>query len=212
MYVPREFFPATLRTADGRFLADGHARGYLGSRTLEFRSDFVPLLKYRTRARVARMKGGYELQRFEGTVYLSSPAMLRLVEVNERELAEVALENLQDVNLSGTVIQREAARERGCAANIYSISFDKLRFTSPEEFMEGERLGLRLDKPILIKGIELQVMERIAFGQRNKIGYRCDILEMPEDVRGSLVEYLIGQADVPPKQTEQEEHPPANFR
>ncbi len=193
MYVPREYFPAILKTDDGRYLAEGHARGFLTQRTLEFRGDFVPLLKYRTRARVVRMQKGYELQKFEGIVYLSSPAMLRLVEVNPWELAEVALETLQDVSLPATIIQREAARERGGAAEVYSISYDKLRFTSSEEYAEGEQLGVRLGPPLDLGGIEIRVLERIAFGQHGRTGYRCDILFFPEEGKRKLTEYMASQ-------------------
>ena len=198
MYVPREFFPAVLKTEDGRFLADGFAKGTLFNRTLEFRGDFVPLLQYRTRARVVRIQNGYETLKFEGLVYLSSPAMLRLVEVNEWELAQTALETPQELSLSATVIQREASRERGCEARIFSLSYDKLRFTSPETFEEGEILGVKLDAPLSLRGIEVQIRERIAFGQRERTGYRCDILASPEEWRQRLTEYLVQLSHQPP--------------
>lgn len=194
MFVTRDYFPAVLKTAEGNFLAEGHAKGYLSTRTLEFRGDFVPLLKYRTQARIARMVKGYELQKFEGTVYLSSPAMLRLVDVNERELAEIELETLQDVLFKGTIIQRESTREIGSAVEIYSISYQKLRFTCEESFEESEQLGLILDEPFLIKGIELRVQEKIVFGQQERMGYRCEILSMPPEGREALTDYVIRQA------------------
>lgn len=194
MFVTHDYFPAVLKTAEGNFLAEGYAKGYLSTRTLEFRGDFVPLLKYRTQAKIARMSKGYELQKFEGTVYLSSPAMLRLVDVNERELAEIELEALQDVLFKGTAIRRESMREIGNAAEIYSISYQKLRFTCEENFEEGEQIGLILDEPFLVKGIELRVQEKIAFGQQERMGYRCEILYLPPEGREALTDYIIRQA------------------
>jgi len=194
MFVTRGYFPAVLKTPEGNFLAEGYAKGDLSARTLEFRSDFVPLLKYRTRARVARIEKGYETQKFEGTVYLSSPAMLRLVDVNIRELAEIELESLQEVHFSGTAIRRESMREIGCPAEIFAVSYDKLRFTSSENFEEGQQVGFAVDKPFALRGLELRVQEKIDFGQETRAGYRCEILYLPEEGRELLIDYVIRQA------------------
>ena len=195
MFIPtREYFPAVLKTAEGNFLAEGHAKGDLAARTLEFRSEFVPLLKYRTQAKIARIEKGYETQNCEGTVYLSSPALLRLVNVNERELAQVELEALQEVHFIGTAIRRESSREIGSPAEIYSISYNRLRFTSNEEFEEGEQVGFVLDKPYPLRGIELRIQEKIAFGQEERSGYRCEILYQPPEGRELLTDYIIQQA------------------
>lgn len=189
------FFPAVLKTPDGQWLADGLARICAAERWVEIRSQFVPLLPLGAQAVVCRLTGQEESHRFMGKVYLSSPTLLRIVEVEEALLAEAELELPQPVCLEGWVSPAAGEGPRA-RVDLFSLSLSQVRFTSTQPFQEGQALQLEIQSPSLpLAGVGLQVARRLLFGV-GKSSYRCRITSLPPHCRAQLASYLAQGAHV----------------
>ena len=79
-------FPAVLKDQSGAVLAEGQATVLAETRTVEFRSDFVPMYRMGVPLQVVRMFEGQEIHIFSGTVFISDRNMLRLVSITDRLL------------------------------------------------------------------------------------------------------------------------------
>lgn len=202
MYLKEHLFPAVLKSEDDRVLAEGLANISLENKSVEFHNQFVPLLPFDSLAKICRIKEELETHCFVGKVYLSSPTLLRIVNVNEKLLAEAALEVLQSISVKAFVSpiteQRKFlnyANQRSLKfeVNIFSISLHEIRFVSKSDFQEGEHLLVHfIPPPLTLKKVLVEVIQLLLFGE--KTVYRCNILHLPHTAREELSEYLLRQS------------------
>lgn len=194
----RRYFKALLKTEDGAVLEEGYACILHQNRAVEFRSGFVPLMKFGTTAHIVRVMEDQETHCFTGQVYLSSPKLLRIINVSDKLLAEAELalsvETSIHAKLSPVLSQAETfhlpiGKLIKFEAEIYSISMTTIKFTSNEKFAVGAQLNIGTEDPVHLKKVLVEVFQTIDFG-KEKNGYRCRILSMPEQSKTNLSEYL----------------------
>lgn len=80
-------FPARLTAGYNHTCVMGQGRLVPGQNAVEFTGDFIPLMPLNTAAKIEWLLGETTLADFTGRVYLSSPQLLRLVEVDPAVLA-----------------------------------------------------------------------------------------------------------------------------
>lgn len=202
--IEPHFFKAVLKTQNDQYLADGSATVCVAEKSVEFRSQFVPLLPLGAQAKIVRVIDGRETHCFEGSVYLSSSTLMRLVDVNDQLLTEVELEAMQNVTIPAQVspyqtqnglFQFAAKRLARFEAEVFSISLTRLRFVCSEEFMEGERVSINLGPPLELTGLTVEIKQQLLFGEK-KIGYRCDLLPLDPEQKMALIGFLSKRMQV----------------
>jgi len=203
-------FPAVLKTPDGRVLEYGTAQASIQEQCVDFKSEFVPLFKMDTPLVIVRLKDNVETQVFTGKSYLSTEAMLRLVEVRDEVLPGAASAYSYDVELSGhasALIQPRAVHRRLFSfapkdpaipswqefpVSLYAISLSQVKFTCDVPLAQGQKLTLTAGDPPLLQEVPLEVILPVTFGEGDTSGYRCHILELPGENRERL-ETLLRQ-------------------
>lgn len=194
----KRYFKALLKTENGAVLEEGYACILHQDRAVEFRSGFVPLMKFGTTANIVRVMENQETHCFTGQVYLSSPKLLRIVNVNDKLLADAELalsvETSIHAKLSPVLSQAETfhlpiGKLIKFDAEIYSISTTTIKFISSEKFAIGAQLLINTDVPVHLKKVLVEVFQTIDFG-KEKNGYRCKVLSLPEPSNVNLSEYL----------------------
>ncbi|MBR5486077.1 MAG: hypothetical protein IKV41_06150 [Oscillospiraceae bacterium] len=195
----RNYFTALLKSPDGKLLSEGYACGNARGKYVEFESDFVPIMSFGEKAQIVRVVNDTETHVFSGTVYLCSPELMRIVNVDGELLTQLELsEKMQELSLEAKVspvmyknglLQFAAEKLIKFDARIFAISLSQLKFVSSEPFAEGERLTLSITQPISVSGMEVEITQNLLFGE-GQSGYRCNITLLPEPGYSVLAQYL----------------------
>lgn len=200
------FFSAVLKTEDDQFLERGRARVQPEDRSVEFRSDFVPLMKFGTPAKIVRILNEIETHSFMGTVYLSSKNYLRLVNVTDEMLTdqELGLSIMTEIPAKLTPMLSSSEMFhlplRGLIrfdAEIYSISLTSIKFSCTEEFLIGDRLMVQTEEPVELNKAVVEVYQIVAFDTACSC-YRCNIVSLPEPCASALSAYLARENQIFP--------------
>ncbi len=202
MFLPplpgKHVFPAIVKTEDDRVLAEGYAHVSLSEGYVDFRGPFVPSFFLGTTVKIIRVEEERELNCFIGKAYLSSPDLLRIIGVDKKMLAEVEIESLHGISLSGraspivskcSIFQFVADHLLRFSISVFEISLSKIKFTSTQYFELEEYLQVSLPEPLPLKKLVVQVKDQLLFGQK-EIGYRCDIISLPPTGKQALIDYL----------------------
>lgn len=198
-------FDAVLKTVAGKTIEMGRGVFSAENHSVDFESSFVPLFSMGTRLQVFRIHEGAEVHRFEGEVYLSSPHMLRLVEVKDEILPGAALAFLYYVDLDGTGHAIIKKQERHLfktrtvetpidfAVRVHALSVREIKFNVNLniELSPGQPLTLRLPGGPRIQNLPVLVRQAIVFGTEANC-YRCQIRRLPPDSQRRLQEYVKG--------------------
>lgn len=100
-------FPAVLKTLDDQIVADtGVIQISIEDKSVDFKSEFIPLYKLGDQLKIVRIQDGIEVVSYVGEVYLSSQHILRLVSVTETVLPAARSVFSYDVDLTGKLIAR----------------------------------------------------------------------------------------------------------
>lgn len=191
------YFSAVLKTEDGQLLEIGQACVSDTENSVDFTSDFVPLLKLGETARITRTLGSKELESFVGQVYLSSRKLLRIVSVenavmesarrlfsvNENLPTELYLAPGRSTNFN----LQKAERVNGA---VRFISSDVIKLHAMEFIGEGQYVMFSAEGP----GIELdkmmvRVKERVLL-MRNAAILICEMISPTSANRSALEAYL----------------------
>ncbi len=201
----KNYFTALLKSPDGKLLSEGYACGNARGKYVEFESDFVPIMSFGEKAQIVRMVNDTETHVFTGTVYLCSPDLMRIVDVDGELLTQLELaETMQELALEGKVsplmykkgfLQFATEKLIKFDAHIFAISLSQIKFVSSEPFAEGERLVLSITEPIAVSGIEVEVMQNLLFGE-GQSGYRCNIVKLEEPGYSVLAQYLAQHSHI----------------
>lgn len=193
------YFKALLKTADGRVMEEGYACISPENKSVDFKNDFVPLMKMGVTAKIVQLSNDrQELQCFEGIVYLSGNDLLRIVSVDDEALAQAQRQLEVNTSIQAQVMavhqgfsllrfaQKKAEWE---PVEIYSLSTDNVKFTSPNQYLTGQKLTLQAEKPVLLRKMVLEVYQAILFGD-NLTGHLCTIESIPEPYSANLARYV----------------------
>ena len=186
---------ASLKTPEGALLENGKAYISEWGDYIDFKNDFVPLLKLGDKVVLCLILNDAEVVRFEGTAYISSNNLLRISQI-DRELANTAKEMFGSNLFVHTIIQfakqnrfKTIKTRNNVAATIYSISKDTLRFISLEKVEIGQRIFVDFTEPFKFSGVEAIVEKKWQLGVM-ATGYQCYISYMPDSAKDSVEKYL----------------------
>ncbi len=189
-------FEAVLKTEDDRILETGVACISAEDQSIEFKNEFVPLLKLGSTAKIVRIEDEREIHCFTGQVYLSSRRLLRIISISDELFPEAF--NYLWLNTSihakifpatSNVAPVYGEESSGFDAEVYYVSLKNIKFTSKKQFHVGQKLYLYAHEPIGLDMVELEIFQIISFG-KNVVGYRCKIASLSEPCCSSLKSYL----------------------
>ncbi|MEM1485301.1 hypothetical protein V6615_10540 [Oscillospiraceae bacterium PP1C4] len=190
------YFDAILKTEDDKFLEIGTACVSIEDQSIEFKNEFVPLLKLGEIVKIVRLDDNVETRSFTGEVYLSSRRLLRIVSAVDTILPGAINYLSLNTSISGQVALIPAGDSflqqpstKGFDAEIYYLSTKTIKFTTKKQFKIGQRLLLRSEDPVVLDMVALEIYQTILCGS-NATGYRCNVLYIPEPAYGNLREYL----------------------
>lgn len=203
------YFKAALKTIDDQVLERGYASISLETRSVDFKSEFVPLMKMGSPVKIVQLAGDLETHTFVGEVYLSAPQLLRIVSVSEAELSSAAQDIAEQrsaahkqLEITVSIPARlvpvrsnfEAAhfphpRKTWIDAEIYSISADTIKFSCLRPFLTGQKLLVHVDEPLVIRKMVLDVYQALMFGD-DVTGHLCTIDALPQPYSENLARYI----------------------
>lgn len=189
-------FPAILKTQEGKLIEYGMASVSEEDRSVDFRSEFVPIFEMGVPLKIVRVQAQLETQSFMGEVYLSSQRLLRLVSVTDQVLPGAQSAFAYDVQLQGTMtIQVDPPAQpsrrfpllhrhptgpgaRVVPVSIYAISLSQVRFTCNVVFSQGQRISLDINQPLGLEGLPLEVDKPVTLGPTGTCSYHGRILAL----------------------------------
>lgn len=192
------YFRAILKTEDDKILEHGYATVSSTDGLIDFKNEFVPLMKIGSIVKIVRVLQDAEKDCFVGEVYLSSRNMLRIISTDCKALQEA--QRILSDNTSLPVrlgicpahpsfFSPNYKKLEHVNATIYSLSTDTVKFISLPQFSIGQDLMLQLDEPVILRKVILKVMESIKYGEVVS-SYLCKITSIPEDSRINLFQYI----------------------
>lgn len=183
------YFNAILKSMDGKLLEIGEACLCETPNTMEFNSEFVPLLRLGTPVEIVRVLDNEELEHFPGNVYRCTKKSLRLTDIPAERFH--AAKNLFEVNAHIPVSlalspdgslpfpEEKASRIGG---NLRYLSTSQIKITALEFVPEGQIAAFHADE-VPLRNLAVRVARRISLGH-NAAVLLCDILSpSPENLR-----------------------------
>lgn len=189
------YFNAVLKTDKDLFLEVGTACVYVESESVDFKNEFVPLMKLGETAKVVRTDGSDETQSFVGKVYLSSRKLLRIVSVKDYILPNAAKHLSVTVPIQAVVtpVTLLTRKHKTAYAILHFLSMHTIKFTCREKFEPGQKLLITIPSSTpggaAMRDISVSVYKNIIFGE-NETGYHCTVLDIPAPCVPMLRTYL----------------------
>ncbi len=187
-------FPASLVSGDGRVREFGAATLLPDSNALHFESDFVPLLPLGSEATVTWVQGDKCLAAFRGKVYLSSPRLLRLVDIDSSLLASVRTVLSVNAAIPAAIVPAdsetlEAAKAPPADAEIVYLSTDLMKLKTTQIMGAQHTLLLNAEVDFLtLRNQPLLVRERLVLRRSDNL-LICEVLPGSEENFISLTAY-----------------------
>ena len=197
-------FPAVLKTLDDQIVADtGVIQISIEDKSVDFKSEFIPLYKLGDQLKIVRIQDGIEVVSYVGEVYLSSQHILRLVSVTETVLPAARSVFSYDVDLTGKLIARvlDTSHKRflffgknprycetACDAQIHFIALRAVKFPTPYILEDEQTISLNMQEPRL-KDVLLDVKKAIDMGQEMR-SYQCVIRDIDRESRDNLENFI----------------------
>lgn len=186
---------AELRTSDGALLENGKAFISERGNFIDFKNDFVPLLKLGDSVTLCLMLNDCEAVRFDGKAYISSNTLLRISEV-DKKLINYAREMFGSNLFVHTILSfchenRFKVKKTGenIAVTIYSITKDTLRFITLEKVPIGQELLVSFKSPFNFTDVRAVVESNWQLGVM-ATGYQCYITYMPDSAADKIEKNL----------------------
>ncbi len=174
---------AILKTAENQILEYGTAKISVNNRSVDFTSNFVPLMKIGTPLKIVCYEGKSSTHVIRGEVYLSSPKLMRLVSIKitvlpgaERSLtletsfnAKIAVPTIK----TGLFNNKSLTNWTDC--RVCSISVDKISFyTTWQKTDEDRSLTIEISAPIFRKPTKISLNldgKYMLFNSKSKYNY-----------------------------------------
>lgn len=184
-------FSAVLKSPEGEELAVGRAQLNLEDRSIDFRSDFVPLYPMGTEMEIYRLYGRREVHRFRGQVYLSDMRLMRLVKVEDEPLPNALDVCCVDIAFPGVVTVDAAGENSGWfhkkkaepeefPAVVLAMTKTQVEILVEQDqaFGEGQEMTLTVEQPPVFENTLLSVRSVFTYGNRSS--YLC-LIEQESD-------------------------------
>ena len=192
---------AILKAMDGDIREKGQAKIFLKEQYVEFTSQFVPLLKMDSEAKIICLEGGASTHIITGIVYLSTQNFLRLINVKCKLLpgAENVLETptYLKAEIFKPFIKKKFFKGNKIAhkweeCTVMSLSLDRISIRASRIMCEYENtIKLRMGTPVFAETTELTLtlsQNGLMFGKNSKYVYH--ISEIPEDKKEELADFV----------------------
>lgn len=186
------YFSALLKSEDGRLLETGEACLSRTENKVTFKNEFVPLVKIDTTVEIVRILGNRQMERFIGTVYLSSRNLLQIVGVDPQLMLD--MRKLFDINVHLPAMLSVAPGKHPVfnpkkveivAGTVRYLSMDIIKLSVMPHIAEGQYIMIDCEAPLNFKRTVVQVQKRELLGRRAAI-LICSINSMPDDERALL--------------------------
>lgn len=192
---------AILKTPDERIVEYGQVSVSLKDKYAEFSSQFVPLLKIDTEARIICIEENTSTHIITGKVYLSSKNLLRLVSIKCTLIpgAENVLETptflragiYKPVMKSG-VFSKNKVVYKWDECTVTSLSMRYITFRSSKIMFEyDDRVKLKIGAPVFSKDTEINLQlaqTGLMFGKNSKYNYK--ITKLKEREQTELADFI----------------------
>lgn len=192
---------AILKTLDDSIVEYGQVSVSLKDKFAEFSSQFVPLLKIGTEAKITCIEDNVSTHIITGKVYLSSKNLLRLVSIkctlipgaeNVLETPAFLRAKIYKPVLKTGVFSRNKVVFKWDECTITSFSMKNITFRSSRIMCEYEdQIKLRIGTPVFSKETEISLQiasNGLMFGKNSKYNYK--ILKLREREQKELADFI----------------------
>lgn len=160
-------FPALLRSGYNAIHEYGEATLSAAGTEIDFTGDFVPLIPLGSKASILWVLGDKTIATFEGSVYLSSPSLLRLVDVDDAALSRARIQLVTNTNIpAGFTLGKKdngSAKTQRFPADILFLSMDQIKLRCATGVPAGQALYLSAQADFLtLRNVGLKVQEQMA--------------------------------------------------
>lgn len=189
------YFSALLKSANGNLLEIGEACVSRTDNKITFKNEFVPLVKLNTRVEIVRVLGNKQLERFCGTVYLSSRSLLQIVDVDEKLIQ--AIRELFDINtylpavFSLSPDKSPDFNRKKCEpvpGMIRYVSETVVKVSLLPYVGEGRYLIVECAAPLELRNTMLRVEKRELLGRQAAL-LICSVVSAPAEETARLHDY-----------------------
>ena len=186
----KNFFDAILKDDNNQFLELGKACISLENQSIDFVNEFVPLMKFKSKAKIIKLVNGTECHCFSGTVYLSSKTRLQLSSVSDSLISFEELCIPKKVQITGIVHNRhKSTTMSSISIDIFSLSLDEVAFSISKETILGQQLLLEIQSPISLNSVALHVYKQLQFSIDKTVYYATMDYETL-DSKSTMIEFL----------------------
>lgn len=192
---------AVLKTLDDNIVEYGQANISLKEKFVEFSSQFVPLLKVDTEAKIICLEGTASTHIITGTVFLSSKNLLRLINIKCTLIpgAERYLETptflrakIYKPIVKKGIFSKNKVVHKWDECTIISLSMNHIVLRASRIMCEYEdQLKIKIGAPVFSKETEITLQlakNGLMFGKNSK--YIYNIVKMKEKEQSELAEYI----------------------
>lgn len=192
---------AVLKTMDENIVEYGQANISLKEKFVEFTSQFVPLLKIDTEAKIICLEGISSTHIITGRVYLSSKNLLRLVGIKCTLIpgAERVLETptflrakIYKPVVKKGIFSKSKIVHKWDDCTVISISLNQIAIRASRIMCEYEdQLKIKIGGPIFSKETEINLklaQNGLMFGKNSKYVYK--IIKMKENEQEELADFI----------------------
>ncbi len=192
---------AILKTLDESIIESGQASVSLKDKFAEFSSQFVPLLKIGTQAKIICLEGVASTHIITGQVYLSSKNLLRLISIkctlypgaeNILEIPTFLRAKIYKPVMKSGIFSKNKIVYKWDECTITSLSMKNISFRSSRIMCEYEnQIKLKIGSPVFSKDTDLNLQlasNGLMFGKNSKYDYK--ILKLKEREQNELAEFI----------------------
>lgn len=192
---------AILKTSDDSIIEHGQVSVSLKEKFAEFSSQFVPLLKIETEAKIICLEGVTSTHIITGKVFLSSKNLLRLVDIKCTLIpgAETVLETPTFIRakiykpiVKKGIFSKKKIVHKWDECTIISVSLQQMTIRSSRIMCEYEnQIKLKIGSPIFSKETEISLQlaqNGLMFGKNSKYIYR--IIKLKEKEQSELADFI----------------------
>lgn len=192
---------AILKTLDESIVEYGQASVSLKERFAEFSSQFVPLLKIGTQAKIICVTENTSTHIITGEVYLSSKNLLRLISIkctlmpgaeNVLETPAFLRAKIYKPIMKKGIFSKNKIAYKWDECTITSFSMKHITFRSSRIMCEYEdHIKLKIGPPVFSKDTEISLQiagNGLMFGKNSKYNYK--ITKLKEREQKELAEFI----------------------
>ncbi|MGN0613882.1 MAG: hypothetical protein ACI4JB_08285 [Porcipelethomonas sp.] len=192
---------AVLKTMDDNIVEYGQANISLKEKYVEFTSQFVPLLKIDTEAKIICLEGSASTHIITGTVFLSSKNLLRLINIkctlipgaeNVLETPTFLRAKIYKPVVKKGVFSKSKIVHKWDECTVISLSLHQIAIRASRIMCEYEdQLKIRIGSPVFSKETEISLQlaqNGLMFGKNSKYTYK--IIKLREKEQEELADFI----------------------